>query len=253
MGLELLSSFIAATGMGAFAGSVMGEQFRGVLRSSCSLRHYEYLARRRLCEINEALAQVRSMRSTVEREAPTPEWQGVLAALRAAEEFYPRHRDCYRLKLFAIESTRWQNALLALASDWDELTFGECRRRLEALELLRRDGEKLANGAGVSALRETPEGILCYGRVQGALTAIEEMRKGLVARQAQSLLASALPVEAYAERRVPPLLSLEPLDLLSARAELGEFAAGFHELEAEHARLRGELDAVRQVEQLTTS
>lgn len=222
-----------ATGMGRRLKSTAG---------SGSLCAHEATIRGRLAELDETIERLATVRARVEAEESEPDWARLLGTLRESEANYARHRERYRLKLLEIDLVRWLNALEAATTDTGPLNYRASEQRLKVLDELEARGETLRGQLKEGFATGPDETAVSRERVDGALEACEEVRRALIARQAQSVLRR---VGQSADRGVvndAPARVPSQLEILQARAELGLFEEGVRSLEADHARLQAELD-----------
>ncbi|HTE19460.1 MAG TPA: hypothetical protein VK689_13910, partial [Armatimonadota bacterium] len=164
-----------------------------------------------------------------------------------AGSIHMQHRDQYRLKLFDIELARWMNRVEPLASNLDELSYEGCEHCLKALGKATRRGRKLLHDWDESGLEEAQGGGASGARLRSALAACDELRKGVIARQARTVVATVRPLGDEALPDSPCAALDSRFEVFNARAELGQFTASLRELEAEHARLQARAEVTAHV------
>lgn len=218
------------------------------LRVKPSFQRYEAALRRRLRETDGALDRLDAVLARVRSGLPETEQARIAPPLVESREFYVRHRDGHRLKLFEIELARWINEVEPLSERLDRLSYHSCERRLETLEGLRARGQSMAEDWRLAGLDPVEGGPQAAARLHNALAAADELRQALIARQAQAVLEGVRPATVFSQSpsAVPALH--ERFEQFTARSEVGQFRLELDELEAQHQRLRSELDAVTQVQ-----
>ena len=211
-----------------------------------SLRLIERRIQQRLADIGERESRLAETLRSIDAQmgvasgsdAAGP-WERVRERVSAASALLARQRDRYHAKLWEIVLVRWQNHLDPLASDWEGLDHEECARRLQRLGELQAEGRAyLDQWEGVD-LSELPEARRCLDRLRAALGACDQLRERLIVHQATLAIQGIDPAEEALDAPVSTAGG-SALDTFQARADLGEFASAFDDLEDEYQRLRTE-------------
>lgn len=228
--------------VGAPIGCVVDGYLTDQRRKVDCLQSYERTIKLRLREIDGVLGRIETIRGRL-GATPGPELQRVAEVLHSAEQAYPQHRDRYQLKLLEIDLVRWQNALEPLGHAAEGLTFEQCERRLDDLAVLQERGDALAEQWRGARLGSAATQVMRV-RLDRGLALCEQIRQSLITRQALTVVSGVQVLRTDAALSASATVE-SGLDLMTARAELGEFVQGLSALEAEHARLEAELEVNR--------
>jgi hypothetical protein len=236
--------------IGRTLGRIATVQQRRLSRlSPQSLRQAQETIEHRLKGFADSEERLREVKHRIEQEAAKEQWQTVRATLEMAIATVQRQRDRYLVKLWEISLVRWQNKLEPIADDWDKLTYEECDRRLHSLASMQKSGVPMLWGWEKTDLASIPDGKRCITRIREGLEVCHQLRRALLAKQAALAVKNIAPLDEVLDPIAIPA-ALGRLELLNARAAIGEFSSAFRDLEAEHERLQIEDDVSRELQQV---
>jgi hypothetical protein len=233
--------------------------YRGGGHIYLSLRQMERTIKSRLDEFRRRAERVATLRRQATAEG-AEEWRRVREVLDAAHEALIRQRARYDLKLHEIEVVRWQNRLVPVTADWDDMTYQDSERRLNQLRRVQEDGEAMlfalnqfAWSDAHGATDRVSETLTACLHIQQALTKKREM---LLMNEAVLAVRGISPIGEELNPIPPPTEALREIDLFNIRAglndfsyetTLSDFSTSFVQLELEYDRLRREEEVAQQV------
>jgi len=214
------------------------------------LGQYWHIIQQRLNDLKNREKQFAQARQRAEQEGTAGRLQTIKEALDRAAAILRRQRQRYCIKAWEIALALWQISLEPLTVNWNSLTYEECEHRLQALSAAQERGEIMLRKCQQGEwnlmepvdreLSATPEGQALIASLRKTLAACQELRQGLMAKQAALALKSVAPLEEAIHPATLPYTPFDNLDRFNARAAIGEFTSGFRELEEEYARLKAE-------------
>ena len=201
----------------------------------------------RLRDLAEQRERIEAVQALVSAEGES----AALATVREKLDYAVRVLDEQKLRcgaqMWVLALVRWQNRLARLTEAAAGATHGEASRKLAALLDIRREGDALLAGwVADGPTAATREGSRCVAHLRELLGRCEQLRQGIVVREAMLAIRGIAPGD-DAERTAA--LSIEPLESLQTDlGEGGSLTRALAELELEHERLRDDHGTARDVE-----
>jgi hypothetical protein len=204
----------------------------------------------RLRELDEAVHRIEDLRQRIGSQVAPTHRAVALRALHAAEEATHRQRDRSLVHRFELRVAQWQNRLQPMHRGWRHFDDGECERHLRELDAAIVEGRDLADGWRSSPLSLTRSGEAAAERLGRMLAACGQLRQALLVRQAVALTAAAPGVrEAFGNGSLPHD-AVDQIEQLRDGVAVSELHEAMHDLAEETGRVRGELQAIAEVEAL---
>jgi hypothetical protein len=250
--------FIASliTGILVFGGFFFLEDFyvkslRLDVQHNPNLKQIERAIRQRLNEIKEQEAQIEIVLSRVKQHTGE-QWDIVCRRLMGAKVMLQQQHTRYSAKLLEIGIVRWQNRIVPLVKDLDDLSFAQTDSRLQDINAKREQGMEIKANleSQQRAFGTVPETQQLSERLDETLLSCQMIQEALVRRQAVMALKHVTPLKDAMLPTSTPFAALKGGEVLNSQVAVTDFSSAFEELEAEYTRMQSEEDLGQQVKRI---